>query len=290
MISKNEINKIATEKQVKTSTIDKDWVLGHFVDAVFSLSECRKDLIFKGGTCLKKCRLPDYRFSEDLDFTSKNEHFIFDSSLLRKIISLVTNRTEIHLSIQSLDNLYFNDQITGYSARIKYWGADHRKDQQPPKPQRWLTSIKIEIILYEKMCFEAEKATVFHQYSDKLTDNAENIPIYSIKEVLSEKLRALIQRSYLAPRDYYDIWYLSKNIKNIDWKAVVEAFLIKTAFKNLEFSGIEQLINPDNDKILQAAWKNSLEHQIEANKLPNYYSVRDDLLMLFDEVFENYKK
>jgi len=290
MISKNEINKIATEKQVKTSTIDKDWVLGHFVDTIFSIPECRKDLIFKGGTCLKKCRLPDYRFSEDLDFTSKNEHFVFDLPLMKKIISLVTNRTKIPVNIQSLDNLYFNDKLTGYSARVKYWGADHRKDQQPPEPQRWLTSIKIEIILYEKMCFEAEKATVFHQYSDTLTVNAENIPIYSINEVLSEKLRTLIQRSYSAPRDYYDIWYLSKNIKNIDWNAVVEAFLVKTTFKNLEFSGITQLINPDNDKILLSAWKNSLGRQIEANKLPDYYSVRNDLLVLFNKIFENYKK
>lgn len=31
-----------------------------------SLSESRA---FKGGTCLKKCYLETYRFSEDLDFT-----------------------------------------------------------------------------------------------------------------------------------------------------------------------------------------------------------------------------
>ena len=290
MINKNEINKIATEKQVKTSIIDKDWVLGHFVDAIFSMPECRKDLVFKGGTCLKKCRMPDYRFSEDIDFTSTDEHFVFDLPFLDKIVSLVTSRTEIPLNIQSLDNLYFNDQLTGYSARVRYWGADHRKDQQPPEPQRWLTSIKIEIILFEKMYFEAEYANVFHPYSDKLTENAEKVPIYSINETLAEKFRSLIQRSYSAPRDYYDIWYLSKNIENIDWNAVVEAFLVKTAFKNLKFSGIEQLVNPDNDKILRTAWKNSLGHQIEANKLPDYYVVKNDLWLLFTEIFKNYQK
>ena len=289
MISKNEINKIALEKQVKTSIIDKDWVLGHFVDAIFSIPECHKDLVFKGGTCLKKCRFPDYRFSEDLDFTSTNKYFIFDLSLLEKIIALATNRTGLLLNIQSLDNLYFNHQLTGYSAKIRYWGADHRKSQQPPEPQRWLTNIKIEIILYEKMYFEAEKATVFHQYSDNLTENVENIPIYSINEMLSEKLRALIQRSYSAPRDYYDIWYLSKNIENINWNTIIEAFLVKASFKNLVFSGIEQFINPDNDKILQAAWKNSLGHQVETNKLPDYYTVRKDLFILFSKIFQNYK-
>lgn len=286
MINKNEIIKIATEKKVKTSIIDKDWVLGHLVDAIFSIPECRKDLVFKGGTCLKKCRLPDYRFSEDIDFTSTNEQFILDLPLLEKIVSLVTSRTELPLHILSLDNLYFNNQLTGYSAWVKYWGAEHRKDQQPPEPNRWLTKIKIEIILFEKMCFKDEKANIIHPYSDKLTHNAENIPVYCINEMLAEKLRALLQRSYSAPRDYYDIWYLSKNVENIDWDAVVDAFLIKTAFKNLIFSGIEQLINSDKDKILTNAWKNSLGHQIETNKLPDYYVVKKDLLSLFVKVFK----
>ncbi|RLD54559.1 MAG: nucleotidyl transferase AbiEii/AbiGii toxin family protein, partial [Bacteroidetes bacterium] len=64
MLLKKEIEEISTLKGVAKSTIDKDWVLGHFIDAIFSVPECRNDLIFKGGTCLKKCRYPDYRFSE----------------------------------------------------------------------------------------------------------------------------------------------------------------------------------------------------------------------------------
>jgi len=285
MISKNEINRIAITKGVKTSTIDKDWVLGHFIDAIFSIPKCRENLIFKGGTCIKKCRLPDYRFSEDLDFTAKSEHFVLDMELLEKVVALLTQRTEILTSIQSIDNLLFNNKLMGYSARIGYWGADHRKDQQPTDPNRWLTSIKIEVTLCEKICFQQEWASVFHNYSDNLTENANSIPIYSINEVLAEKLRALIQRSYLAPRDYYDIWFLSNTIDNIDWKAVVDAFHLKMDYKNLYFSGIEQFINSDNDRILSNAWENSLKHQIEADKLPDYKRVKNELLNLFYKIF-----
>lgn len=205
MITKNEINRLAIEQKVRTTTIDKDWVLGHFLDAIYTVPECRENLIFKGGTCLKKCRFPDYRFSEDLDFTAINANFVFDMKMLKKIIALISERAEIPLYIQSLENLQFNNQLTGFKAKVKFWGADHSKNQQPPEPNRWQTSIKIEIILYEKMIFEPEIANIIHNYSDKLTENAQNIPIYSIYEVLSEKLRALIQRSYKAPRDYYDI-------------------------------------------------------------------------------------
>ncbi|MCL2072475.1 MAG: nucleotidyl transferase AbiEii/AbiGii toxin family protein [Marinilabiliaceae bacterium] len=285
MISKNEINRIATEQKVRTTTIDKDWVLGHFIDAIYTVSECRNSLIFKGGTCLKKCRFPDYRFSEDLDFTATNENFVFDMKMLKKIVELVTERTEMLLYIQSIENLQFNNQRTGYSAKIKFWGADHSKNQQPPEPNRWHTSIKIEIILYEKMIFEPEKATVLHPYSDRLTENAQNILIYNINEMLAEKIRALIQRSYTAPRDYFDIWYLSKNIKNIDWKEIVRGFYTKIEYKNLHFSGIEQLVNENNDKILKSAWKNSLEHQIVKGQLPEYETVRNDLKILFENIF-----
>ena len=286
MISKNEINKLAQEQKVRTTTIDKDWVLGHFIDAIYTIPECRNSLIFKGGTCLKKCRFPDYRFSEDLDFTAANENFVFDMKMLKKIVELVTERTEMLLHIQSLENLQFNNQVTGYCAKIKFWGADHSKNQQPTAPSRWQTSIKIEIILYEKMIFTPEIANIIHNYSDKLTENAQNVPIYSINEVLAEKIRALIQRSYTAPRDYFDIWYLSNHIENIDWQKVVKGLHKKIEYKNLQFSGIEQLINENNDKILKSAWKNSLEHQIENGKLPEYETVRNDLKILLEKIFK----
>ena len=53
----------------------------------------------------------------------------------------------------------------------------------------------------------------------------------------------------------------------------------------MQYSGIEDLINEDN-KILKSAWKNSLEHQIEDGKLPEYETVCDDLKQLFDKIFK----
>src|SRR5690554_3727042 len=75
MILKKEIEVKAEEQQLPKSTIDKDWALGHFIDAIFSIPECKDNLIFKGGTCLRKCYFSNYRFSEDLDFTCTNSNF-----------------------------------------------------------------------------------------------------------------------------------------------------------------------------------------------------------------------
>lgn len=286
MILKREIEQIAQQKNVAKATIDKDWVLSHFIDAIFSIPECRSDLIFKGGTCLKKCWFSEYRFSEDLDFTAINPDFVLDKKLLGKIIALVNQRTGIPLFIQTLNQLRYNDKPTGFAAIIKFWGADHPRNQAPPSPQRWLTSIKIEIILYEQMVFEPELRPVHHGYSDNLSDaTAAGIPCYSINEVLAEKLRALIQRSYTAPRDFYDIWYLSQNVPDLDWMAIKEAFYKKMKFKNIEFTGINQMINPENDKQLKAAWDNSLAHQIPGDNFPYYENVRDEIKQLLTQNF-----
>ena len=43
--------------------------LGWFLVAVAEHPQAGSQWVFKGGTCLKKCYLETYRFSEDLDFS-----------------------------------------------------------------------------------------------------------------------------------------------------------------------------------------------------------------------------
>ena len=284
MILQKEIVTIAAQKGVVKSTIDKDWALGHFIDAIFSIPELRQKLIFKGGTCLKKCYIPDYRFSEDLDFTSIDKDFILTGKHLDNISAFLKQRVEMPTHIESLKELKFKDKLTGYEAIIKFWGSDHPRNDSPPAPQRWQTKVKIEIILYELILFPVSNRDVVHSYSDKLTENALQVPCYSIEEVLAEKIRSLIQRSYTAPRDFYDIWYLSKHFPELEYKPIVDAFHKKLAFKGHSLSGIEQLINSENDKHLSAAWKNSLAHQI-TGELPDFETVKNELLALFKKIF-----
>ena len=179
----------------------------------------------------------------------------------------------------------FKDKLTGYRAIVKFWGADHSRNQAPPPPERWTSSIKIEIILYEKMVFPTEEREVYHMYSDQLSANPLKVPCYSIHEVLAEKLRSIIQRSYTAPRDFYDIWYLSKNTENIEWKKVTGAFYEKMRYKDLEFTGIDQMINKENDKRLKAAWQNSLRHQIPEENMTEYEVVKKDIIKLIEQIF-----
>ena len=285
MILKKEIEKVAEAQGVLKSTIDKDWVLGHFIEGIYAMPEWREALVFKGGTCLRKCYFPNYRFSEDLDFTSTHSEFELTRGMLHQLVKNITGKTEMPLHVEELKPLIYNEKLTGYKAVIKFWGADHPRNQAPPSFDRWTTSIKIEIILYERIVFPVETRQVHHPYSDKLSQSPLEIPCYALHEVLSEKLRALIQRSYSAPRDFYDIWYLSNHVNGINWTNVKDAFIEKMNYKKIAFTGVEQMINQESERVLKAAWRNSLSHQISKNQLPEYEVVRKDLVALFNQLF-----
>jgi uncharacterized protein len=68
MIQPGEIARLAHRLCLGDKTIEKDYVLTWTLLAIAE-SPLRDRLAFKGGTALKKVYIPDYRFSEDLDFT-----------------------------------------------------------------------------------------------------------------------------------------------------------------------------------------------------------------------------
>jgi len=68
MIPRSEIARLAHRLRLGDKTIELDYVLTWVLLAIAN-SSLRERLAFKGGTALKKVYEPDYRFSEDLDFT-----------------------------------------------------------------------------------------------------------------------------------------------------------------------------------------------------------------------------
>ena len=119
MIFQKEIVTISEQLGVSKSVIDKDWVLGHFIAAIFNEPELKETLIFKGGTCLKKCWFEEYRFSEDLDFTLldndvSNEQ-IFE--WFNETFEYVKEEANIHLAIID-DNEHEDGGINFYISYV----------------------------------------------------------------------------------------------------------------------------------------------------------------------------
>jgi hypothetical protein len=69
VIRKEEILERARSWGLRVDVVEKDYVLGWLLAALARNPNVKRDWVFKGGTCLKKCYFETYRFSEDLDFS-----------------------------------------------------------------------------------------------------------------------------------------------------------------------------------------------------------------------------
>lgn len=266
MILQKEIRDKAQLWGVPPDTVDKDYVLGHFL-SVFS-KYYNEDLVFKGGTCLRKCYYEGYRFSEDLDFSSFKNGFQLDIKKLENIIKELQSETGIHFFCEPIKQLVHNNVPKGLQVKIRYWGANHLKNQQPTPPERWHTKIKLEVSTDELIVLQTPARQIVHPFSDTLC-GADSINCYTINEIVAEKLRALKQRSYTAPRDFYDLYELTNDFTKTDWESIKPLFLQKMKHKGLDYKSPSDLINPENLKNVERAWSASVAHQIKNNQQPN---------------------
>lgn len=69
MIGRFEIEERVREWGLRENVVEKDYALGWFLWAIGADPALGEKWVFKGGTCLKKCYVETWRFSEDLDFT-----------------------------------------------------------------------------------------------------------------------------------------------------------------------------------------------------------------------------
>jgi predicted nucleotidyltransferase component of viral defense system len=276
MILQNEILKISEQEGVPPDTIDKNYVLGHFLAGLFRQEWAQQNLMFKGGTCLKKCYFKDYRFSEDLDFTLVNPGFEVTDKLIRTVCQSITDATGILLVPEKIMPIISENRTCGCKIFVAFWGANHKRNQIPPTPKRWLTKIKIEIVSFEKVLDMPDYRELLDDFSDSNLFAGLKIPCYSISEIIAEKFRALLQRSYSAPRDYYDLWNILCTMPVEEEKAIL-FFKEKRIFKGLVWSGYEDFFNESRLKSMRREWNNSLSGHIKDGELPDVETVLIEL-------------
>jgi len=70
LIEVSEIERKAGEKGVSRGMVERDYALSKMLWAFSYIGFLRKNFVFKGGTALRKFYFPNWRYSEDLDFSS----------------------------------------------------------------------------------------------------------------------------------------------------------------------------------------------------------------------------
>ena len=89
-------NRLAREggRRIPEAVLERDYCLSWFLVGL-SRTSLKDILAFKGGTAIKKCYIPEYRFSEDLDFTLREE-ITFDTIRERPILHIIVYCTWIY--------------------------------------------------------------------------------------------------------------------------------------------------------------------------------------------------
>ena len=263
MISQKYISKLSNrlsmnnDFRITETIIEKDYIISWILTGL-SENSLKNNLIFKEGTCLKKCFFLDYRFSEDLDFTLNSEISIENiiegfSDISRNIMS--QSGVKIDIDIDSI--IEHRNTFTFF---INYEG---------PLFGRKGKRIKTDCTTKELIVGDNNERAIliYPEFIDLPKDKV--IFTYNMKEICSEKIIALLDNARNEPRDLYDIWYLcyNKHIKIGKLKNIIEK---KCEFRNMHLSDIINNLEFKESK-LRKTWNLRLGKQVLS--LPEFESV-----------------
>jgi predicted nucleotidyltransferase component of viral defense system len=245
MIPPAEISRLAHRLGLGDKTLEKDYVLTWILLAIAN-SPLRDRLAFKGGTAIKKVYKPDYRFSEDLDFTLLGS--ISNQDLLTAIEALfpwLRREINITLAVRRVET----HQTGNPTFYLNYVG--------PLRGDLSSRFVKTDFTRDELLLFPLIKAPLLAPYSD-CRGRSETLYVYSLEETLAEKLCALLART--EPRDLYDIHHLLAH-RLADVEAVSFRLGEKMAHKGLNPAALGDILSRKQD-IFRRLWEPRLRGQM----------------------------
>jgi predicted nucleotidyltransferase component of viral defense system len=186
---------------------------------LYSLSGSR-ELIFQGGTALRWC-YGGSRFSEDLDFVTPLGADVV-RTMLNRALKAVEREMVPHFGPGALT---LSDKSTRPDT-LKLF-ADYR-----PAASREKISVKLEFEGIRKESIPETKNHILSALpavSYLIASGDFRVPrpnavlvVETLPEILSDKIRALLERRYLKGRDIFDLWYLRTVLNAAADKEMVE--------------------------------------------------------------------
>ena len=207
----------------KPLLIEKDVLLHMLLYRLIQDSEFQKGYLFKGGSCLVKCYFGYYRFSVDLDFTYLHQERWVGLSKSERRSELVSEAKHLAWLIERASGglgLEFTADVRdrrfiefGSGSRLVTYKLYHKGEL-----------LKVQVNLVETLLFEPQrcKARVLLEAAD-VTDEERayfkefleeyhelEVLAYDLREILCEKVRAILTRRAQKLRDFYDLYMLER--------------------------------------------------------------------------------
>ena len=227
MITKSEIEAKSFEFGIHVANVQRDYVFGWFLMAVYTATELKNILILKGGNCFRKAYFPNTRFSADLDFST--EAAVDDSLVIaefNKACQFVQDQAGVVFDL-SRSNIRVQGQLDAkrrvFDVRLYfsdfYGNADHIAIR-----------LSIDITEFDRIYLPPQMRRVIHPYSD--SDRcAGEIRCLKLEEMVANKLKCLLQRRHVP--DVYDLVYavfVNRDLE-VSRSEVVRVFLQKTIYE-----------------------------------------------------------
>ena len=258
--------------------LERDYLLSWVLAGISQVPVLQDTLVFKGGPALRKCYFGDYRFSEDLDFSAlvgvpKGEEM---ERLVREAcetaVRLLDEYAPIEISCERHTEREPHPGGQGaFTIRARF-----------PWQSRLQTRVMIEITMDERVLLPAERRQVIHDYGEPL--NAE-VKVYSLEEIVAEKLRALLQQADMferrgwsrsRARDYYDLWRVLGTYKDRMDLAGFDSFLQeKCAVRGVSFTGPDDFFHEAMLAYVEETWEQWLGPLVPG--LPSFDTVINGL-------------
>lgn len=256
MITEAELRRLAAKWQIDPMIPDLDYALSWFLAGLSIIPEAFNGVRFKGGTCLRKCYFPGYRFSEDIDFTAIrfiSPHELNDwitqvtawsESLAGPDFAAAAPRLEV------VEDEYGKES---FQIRVYYRG-----------PLRWGGSpraIRLDITRDERLLWPAENRSLDHAYSDEGELGTISVPCYTLEEILSEKVRAICgQRRFAIARDIYDIHRLIQS--GVTMAGIFPNLAEKFHHRGVELNSLSMALLEKRRTEYENSWHRQLDYLI----------------------------
>ena len=229
------LRRLADRTGFDVSALEKDYALTWLIQGIYS-GTLANVLIFKGGTAIRKVYAPEWRLSEDLDFTVVKK---VTPATVRKAFESVFSSLKRQSGL-AFEFTQFHAKPYYVQARIQFLG-----------PLDYKNTVKLDISFTEKLVEEPVTVEVEPEFED--------VPgfaalAYTLNEIMIEKLRSIMQRGYA--RDYYDVWRLLKE-REYDLALMRKLLVKKCELTDVAF---EPELFFDEDRLSEAGrhWETAL--------------------------------
>ncbi len=260
MINYNQVQKIASDLSLPEKTIEKDYFIELLLYYI-SLNNDLEELIFRGGTCLKKIYFPNYRFSEDLDFLVKS-----NLTDLTKYVSKVLNGLNSDFPVESEE---IKEKRVLKNNRLQIFFTYNIVPEILSKKEKIL---KVDIVKDNFIPPIKDRSLKF-SYKD-LKGLKSSLLSYDLESIIADKIGRLLD-VVNEPRDIYDLWKLMK--KDLDFEKILKVFENKHGYS----LNINALISEVQKSNYMVDWERRLSHQIA--DLPDFKKVRLELRNLIKQ-------